>query len=421
LPRAKYLAGKRARYSPKNLAIPSRQIARRPLAERKTMKDNLFIALSKYQFKKDHSPLENFITEAFAWILRNNRIFFNEFFNTFLGETEGYDQAEISTQEKLDGNFPDMVIKGASQTWIFEHKTFTRLSENQLCKYKKAGQKFFGKVKIVLITGFESQHEQNPDYAFTWCDLYKFIVSFTKNDETFFLQQFAELLLKHGLGPQPALSYEAIISYLPAKDFRENLSNILSKAHQILERSRFIDLFYENVKEEKAGNLRWNGDLSKFWGRIGTEYLKNWRPGVFIGCIVDPTDHCYSYKNKNSGIDLCLIISFDQSEVSGKDCNCFGKIDYEKDQLFHDMVEELSVLCNTSDGYDLYKHFTIEDRNNWHPVYLRKPIAEIFLGTQKQEDQILRVVFETEKLLEILNSCKSFLDLREKYNKIKTS
>lgn len=36
------------------------------------MKNNLFSNLSKYAASNTTSPLENFITEAFAWMLQND-------------------------------------------------------------------------------------------------------------------------------------------------------------------------------------------------------------------------------------------------------------------------------------------------------------------------------------------------------------
>lgn len=380
------------------------------------MNDNLLVSLSKYHPREGHTPLENFITESFAWILRNNDEFTLSFFRDLLKIGGITDIKKIETQVSLSGTYPDMVITTNSKVFIFEHKTFTPLPENQIGKYRQLGEEYYGKTHLVLITSSKSQHDQDPDTALTWLDVHNFInqkINSLKIQK--FLKEFADLLKEHGLGPQPALTYESIISYLPAKDFRKSLSDILWKVFEKTSESPWIHKLYKSDKLNSNENIKWNGDIAKFWGRVGTEFLKQWRPGIFIGCIVENKDHGCNYSNHAKGIDYSLIISFDQESFQDANMKCYGLIDYQNDDLYKDLVSELRGTTQKLEGYEFYEHLTEQNPNLWHPLYIRKPLAEILRGCETQEDQVSKLLIESEKLIELITNTVNFNRLREKY------
>ena len=128
------------------------------------MATGLFEALRRYSPRENRDPLENFITEGFAWIL-NKYTDFGKFFLQDLEEklnwSIGNYDCEWLTQENFDGKFPDMVchFNGENKAIIFEHKTWSRLHEDQLADYKKyAKRKFTDNHRIVLITATQQQH-----------------------------------------------------------------------------------------------------------------------------------------------------------------------------------------------------------------------------------------------------------------------
>lgn len=382
------------------------------------MNNNLLISLLKYKPKEGRTPFENFITEIFAWLLRNNPSLIKEFFKRFESEQPISNILEIVTQYNLSGHYLDMVLKLDNVTWIFEHKTFARLSENQLSKYRELGQKEFGNVKLALITASQYQHEQKCDLAITWEDVYCFLSEISKSDSNpiQFLTEFTELLKENGLGPQPALSYESIIYYLPSKDFRTNLQQILWKIHERIEQTEEFNFFFNALGEDKNDNLLWNWDAQKYWGRVGTEFLKSWRPGIFIGCIVDNKDHCNSYKDYSKGIDYSLILCFDQETSTAN-----GKIDYLKDDLYGELVNEFMANVHKLEvwevyHWEVYHHVKQENEPNpWHPIYLRCSLADILIGKSSQEEQVEELVRHSKALLAFILNCKNFLLLRDKY------
>ena len=63
--------------------------------------DNLLLALSKYHPREGHTPLENFITETFAWLLRNNPAFTVEFFKELCEELSLSEESKIKIETQL--------------------------------------------------------------------------------------------------------------------------------------------------------------------------------------------------------------------------------------------------------------------------------------------------------------------------------
>ena len=150
--------------------------------------------------------LENFITEAFAWILKNHSDF-SKYFVVWIMAKPNMELPEIDekdckwiTQYNLYGVFPDMVCLSNKNAIVFEHKVNADLSDNQLQKYKDCAAKKFGnsKVKVVLITAKSSQHSQNPDLALCWYDIYNLIDDWLqKNTDAvakFIFKDFLKLL-----------------------------------------------------------------------------------------------------------------------------------------------------------------------------------------------------------------------------------
>lgn len=200
----------------------------------------LFEALRRYSLKENRDPLENFITEGFAWIL-NNYPDFGEFFLQNLEEklkergrewSIGNYDCEWLTQENFDGKFPDMVchFNGENKAIIFEHKTWRRLHENQLANYKEYAKRNFDEYRIVLITATQQQHEQDSDLPLCWSDIYNLISDWEKRDNNELLfRDFQQLLKSVGLGPPAPISHTSIRYYYETRDLKENISDLMER------------------------------------------------------------------------------------------------------------------------------------------------------------------------------------------------
>ncbi len=205
------------------------------------METGLFEALRKYSPREGNDPLENFITEGFAWLL-NKYPEFGEFFLRHLEKklqlnVNRYD-CEWRTQVNFDGMYPDMVclFKDENKAIIFEHKVGTDLHENQLNNYRDYAKREFGDDShIVLITATRQQHQQCSDLALCWSDIYKLISDWeqgTNSDVPFLFKDFQKLLKGRGLGPPAPVSHAAIRYCCEVKNMEQNLEELIKRVQE---------------------------------------------------------------------------------------------------------------------------------------------------------------------------------------------
>jgi len=274
----------------------------------------LLEALRKYRPREGRDPLENFITEAFAWIL-NNHLDFSEYFLSELRakpnmQILGIDEKDCEwiTQYNFDGVFPDMVCLSRNNAIIFENKAWSHLHKNQLQNYKDYAAKNFADSKVVLITATHYQHSQSPDLALCWSDIYNLISSWLdKNTNvTFIFQDFLRLLKSEGMGPPAPISHESIMYYYASTDLKQNIGNLIKRIENenwSLNINKDYKIMVENTSRLAYGER---------WGRMGIHLLDSWRPGIFVGILLDGNDHCTKPMNLAKGPDFCLIFSFDR-------------------------------------------------------------------------------------------------------------
>ncbi len=143
--------------------------------------DNLFTALRKYRPTADRDPIEDFVTEAFAWLLRRHTDLATTFLHDLSQRLQSPPWAARSgpswkTQVVFDGGRLDMVAEFADVAVVFEHKVWSPLGENQLGRYREASEKLWpGGSALVLITASARQHEPGADVCLTWADVYRTI------------------------------------------------------------------------------------------------------------------------------------------------------------------------------------------------------------------------------------------------------
>ncbi|MGB6013735.1 MAG: PD-(D/E)XK nuclease family protein, partial [Nodosilinea sp.] len=208
------------------------------------MEYNLLTSLRKYRPRENQDPLENFVTEAFAWLLKNNKNFSDFFLKKILMRLPTYSglnlQADFdckwATQRNFGGIFPDMVAELSDGTLlVFEHKVWAQLHPGQLASYKQFSNANYSKSYLILITASESQHIQQPDLALCWRDIHIWIQEWIQVGEEkpeFIFQDFLNLLREEGLGPIAPVSYDAILSYFPARDFKEQVVDLIQQAEK---------------------------------------------------------------------------------------------------------------------------------------------------------------------------------------------
>ncbi|OUL37440.1 hypothetical protein BV372_02435 [Nostoc sp. T09] len=373
------------------------------------MSDSLFSALRKYPKSQELDPIENFITEGFAWLLRNKEELARDFviyLNPKLPEPLSLTHTipAWQTQHTFPGGQIDMVADLGQFAFIFEHKVWSYLSPEQLSKYRdyaKTNLKWSQGYKLILITGSTRQHEQNPDLALTWSDIYKFLKSWveTKSDDSL-VRGFMDMLVEENLGPAAPVSYESIVSYIPAQSIKPNLQSITLRTADA--DWRWVSKRIGLKKDAPIPCM----PVKPQWGRLGLDILDGWFPGIFIGVLLDGSDHCVQPSNSHLGPDFCLILDFAIDKWKTVEGDFFHSEEYTKLR---------SRLKANSGKWDFHDHrFEATKPNRWHPLHLRKPLAEVLRGTITFEQQVDRFILQGREVIELLLDGRELEDLTKR-------
>lgn len=385
------------------------------------MNYDLLTSLRKYRPRENTDPLENFITESFAWILNNYPdfgCFFLKKIADRLPRAEevlfGAQNPKWETQKNFDGKYPDMFCAYDGHNYIFEHKAWSRLHGNQLNNYRKyAEDNFAERYSLILITGAAYLHDQNPDLALCWYDIYNWIDTWVKDAQKpvgieflFMLESFNHLLKKEGMGPPATISHEAIVSYFPARGFKNKIKDLLGRADKMIA--------WENLIPEEHYQLKIPGKKGKNgeeWGRIGRQLLKGgWDPGIFVGFMLNGSDHKVKPLVSNSP-DCSIIIDIDYKRSYDK-----SYVDYES---YQKMVKDLEEAFRDS-MWDFHNHQEEhENPNLWHPIHIRIPMVELFRGTRSSAEQDECYRKAVSEALILIKGCESFWNLRSDLLEIK--
>jgi hypothetical protein len=341
--------------------------------------ESLLVSLRKYRPRDKTDPLENFITEAFAWLLRSSSEVTNALVE-LINENSTVDivmsgEITISTQENFAGTYPDMVFSTQEMTIVFEHKIWSELHSNQLENYRSFISKKTDQHQVVLITARTYQHKQNPDVALCWYQVYKKleIVNQSTDDSqlSWALDEFLMLLRSEGLGPASPINPFAITHYQEAAQLEEQLGNLIQQ-------SSHLDWpLNEHFSCES---------LKSRYGRVGLEFCKvlpsgkrKWLPGIFCGFLLNGKDH-HANDLLNDGLKVSVIMDFNEA----------GQKFYPDSEAYKSFVNELNNLVEKHEGWVLSDRATQSNvnLNKWHPLILVKSMANLFQGKSKLDEQI---------------------------------
>jgi PD-(D/E)XK nuclease superfamily len=368
------------------------------------MEHNLLVSLRKYRPGEGNDPLENFITEAFAWILKNYdefSILFISYVLEKLNIKKDINNPKWSTQTNFDGFVPDMLCEINDFVLIFEHKAWANLYQGQLDNYRNFAKKQYQESYTILITATANQHSQNPDFALCWFDIHRFTDEWIKNqkgDCHFIFKDFLKLLENEGMGPPAPISHESILSYYPGNELELQIKSLLNRV-----KKNSILLEYNAIPDRELL-------IKDRWGRIGIDFLgaedKFWRPGVFVGFLLDGYDHCVKTVLGRKSPDFSIIISFDK-QLHNK---------YPQNNAYKAFVTHISnKIKELNQDWDFYHHIedkSVKEINKWHPIHIRKPILHIFRGTLSAEEQTEKFVENSVQILDIIFKCDEFNSLR---------
>ena len=363
------------------------------------MANGLLASLRKYPSKEKNNPLENFITESFAWLLKNEDDFSSFFIKKISEKLNitmiGSEKGSWATQENFNNNFPDMVCYLGNNVIVFENKAWSELSDNQLKKYKDYAASNFENSWIILITATRKQHKQNADLSLCWNEIHQYISEWIigKENISFIFNDFLELLEIEGMGPPAPISHEGLKYYYSSLNLTNNITALM-QANKEREWSKY----FNNEKSEP-----W---FHSSWGRVGMNFL-TWHPAIFIGIMLDGRDHCTTPIDIHKGPDACLIISFDKKLHK----------DYPTNEHYKNLTKILSdKIERLNNGWQFYNHLEDDSarrKNRWHPIHIRRPLLDVLAGTKSTKDQEDTFYNQISSILDIITSIDSFWHLRE--------
>lgn len=370
---------------------------------------SLLASLRKYRPRENTNPVENFITEAFAWLLRNDDELDRYFINLIAQKLNDTDKKfslpsgdiSWSTQENYGGVFPDMEAKWPGMRLVFEHKIWAGLHANQLNNYREFHRNAGNDYRLILITGHHSQHAQDPDLALCWHEIYVLLKNYLEVskqcEKTWVIKDFLQLLKSEGLGPLAPISHTAIYHYREAITLRSQLEALMGIA---LKHQWAMSGYQSEIKNKE--------------GVLGIQFARqsadnnaqtSWVPGVFVGFVLDGWDHRIESRLKD-GLKMCLNISISRKHHD----------DYPAWGEYKELVKELTdKAAKSSRGWTFYNHRAdASPFNPWHPLYLEYPMIEVFKGTETTAEQEQNFIELAEEALDMLTGCESFKALEEK-------
>ena len=286
--------------------------------------DSLLVNLRKYRPRDNTDPLENFVTEVFAWLLRSSeevrKVIFTRINQALQSPCDlPQDECVVSTQENFNGKFPDLVVSWPGFTWVFEHKVWSHLHSNQLNSYRDYIESHSDDYRLILITAKTYQHAQNPDTALCWEDIYHCLHKLEQNtnDEqlSWALNDFLTLLKTEGLGPTTPINRFAMSHYLEAIKFDSQVDWLFKQAEQLQWPLLNLDIkpLFKRQKTESRVGLEFSPEFG--------EHGRHWLPSIFCGVLLDGGDHGVT-EFINDELNLCFVFDFNklgQTYISGSD------------------------------------------------------------------------------------------------------
>jgi hypothetical protein len=369
------------------------------------MEKNLFESLYSYRPRKKVTPGENFLTEAFAYILSSN----SDICKSWVAEvTKGeIKKGDILEDPDVDTQISylkpksksiylsiDMVITLSVKNMgdcvlFFEHKWNGPINRDQLKTYREILSFMDKRSWLYSITATVMQRAEAEDL----CDnsiLWESVCNFLSERETqsTMVIEFIEFLKNKGLGPQEPLSLGKIAAYtfsLSVPNDCLRLTNILAEKQWNFLPARFRD----------------NKTVSKLrWGRVGLDFgatvPSDWNPNLFAGFLLYGRDHGVELCDYRRGIDLMFAIEA-QPKVALK-----GKAFKDKTRA---IIEEFPTLTvQTSDQL----------KNRWRKLFIREPLAEIIKIYEDENKQIAAIYKRFKEYCTILFSDGSLDKLFQK-------
>jgi len=364
------------------------------------MKDSLLVALQSYRPRPGRNPREDFITEAFAWTLRNVPYLGNAFLEEInqqagIPDSEtGIFSSEWRTQEHVKNGTIDMMVKTPERTYIFEHKVGSPAHAKQVDKYRRS---LSSEVITILITasrwnytGDADPDIPDPNVHMTWADVSTILEDYTDQmDHPSRIQDFRALLDHEGLGPSDPIAEPDLRAMVRYESTLDGLKRLIKRIQVRPEWEEIYKILPDPDKKEGKPEQRWSRPPPKH-GRIALRlYNDNSYPNVNLGIIVDPSNLGISLSERELGPDLSVFLHIPNGSLSTHQFNAIvahGEYETLRSRLKDEGDADWTVVAPKGTSV----------KNKHHPIVLQYPLAYVLRGTDSVPEQ-QQVVLEKLK------------------------
>lgn len=293
------------------------------------MTGNLFSSLFSYRPRENLLPKENFLTEAFAWVLRDNPALASQLISLILHESGdenvSFTKFKIETQEsyptKRIPNAPDVNIQlvrpdmeicfrdtNNNPHWIlFEHKWERSADDKQLLQYRKLLDSATERGHLVFIGRDVAPRDfaihAELDLILTWTEIYRLIT--TIKNKTFLAEHFLLFLEDHNMAPLKPFESDELIGYVKGMNVEDKCVKLIRRLLDSKVSWHFLPHPFRDVSVTAPSNS---------FGRIGIQFVPEWRPGLFAGFYLNPYDLKLPLVNEEKSIDLALFLDADPGD-----------------------------------------------------------------------------------------------------------
>ncbi len=363
---------------------------------------NIFNALLKYHPRDGHTPWENFLTEAIAYILKIEPLAMEAWLSLMIGCDVKVIEYDVITQnsERIENEastvFPDLKIvaslnDGKQQTVYCEHKWDSPCNPNQLRNYAELARRDQGNNSIVAFVGATQQqvreaHNLNGvvQKAVRWEDIYR---DFKKiSDPSPMLQEFLIFMETQNLGAISMINLSHLRSCLQVPVVMRQLWQCANKLLSDFSWN-FLDTRYRNPQQLGNGHFPC---VTNRYGRIGIEFMTTpaYKPTINVGFLYDTQDHRVELTRPEHGIDLMLRLEADPAKNPDIGIDLITKLKEGRVRISENEQEQ---------GQKYLTRIRLRDEpgndNKWSLLIAQKCLADV-IGDCDSEEKQLQAIYE---------------------------
>jgi hypothetical protein len=355
---------------------------------------NLFESLFDFYPREGHTPRENFLTEAFAYILKTHPSVSEAWLSKLLDKKIEAASCQVTTrQTEADQDtdtsiYPDLLLQGQFRggepfAVYCEHKWDSPCDHKQLRRYRKVAEKKGNHARLVFVGASHNQKsdaeqcfQDKPCSCFLWEDV--FIALDALPAKTDILREFLGFMNSHGLSPGPPLTLEWMKAFLESSGFLECLKRLANRLN--------TDYRWEEILPRRYFAFR---DVKDSWGSVKISFeTKDFKPAIWLGFLYATWDIKAALVNPDKGIDLMLRIAAEPKHT--KDIQpALSILEAKRKNL---RKTAASVLLKGDPG----------NGNPYSILVVRDCLAEVISNARAEADQLVAIHTKLANWLHVL-------------------